>query len=416
MAAVEHEEIAQPSFAFISAIAGEDTHLHPSEDAFAFARKELDAIRLREQDDAAQIVELNLIRKLADDIEDDYKKRDLALPTVFILYSAGVDVPSDIVQQFIYGTEPIEQLPKADIAGHLGVAGAIKLNEKHTAMVFNGRAHPFSGVGKRYAEMVYARQLNTVKELMRRQRERGIQSAVITTYLTGVDETSPLKKGDLGVVIDHTELAGGRAALSAGSGPRNYLDRFIGEQFESKLGRSSDSLLTQLFSKLSSARGIIVGPAGALGTPGTTSYQGALDRGVGLSAFESAKVKLNEIAERIFGTPLDTSLFFDMSLSFEIDVLRQVILRKQLVGIEEYTEEDFPAIFVVIPTDVVGAESEKIDHAQVVAEARRQGKRNGDLIREFATSLSTQLDSMHPVSTPPSWVDNRFSLDALLPK
>ncbi len=416
MAAIsEQSRIEQPSLDFIAAVAGSDARLHPGEDAFAFARNELDAQRIREQDDAAQIVELNIIRKTADDIESEFAEKKLHLPNVFILYSAGVDVPDDIVEKYVYGTGPIEQLPKADIAGHLGVAGAIKLDTHHTAMVFNGRAHPFSGVGLRYAEMIYARPLNVIKELMRRQRERGIQSAVITTYLTGVDEFSPLGKGDMGIVVDHTELAGGRSALSAGAGPRNFLDKFLGERFQPKTGRASNIELAKLFIDHANALDTHVGAAAAVGTPGTTSYQSIFDRGIALAGFERLRDRFNAMAETIFGKNAVASLFYDMSLSFEVDVLKQMVVRTNTETDDEYVEDDFPTLFVVVPTDIVGAESEKVDHAAVVREARRHGEKNGNIVRRFAADICSRLNELQSLQRIPDWVDPRFSLHALLP-
>ncbi len=415
MAAQSHKEVEQPSPAFISAIAGPNPDVHPGEAAFAFARKELDAVLMREQDDAAQIVELNLIRKTADDIEAEFTEKGLDLPNIFILYSAGVDVPDDIVEKYMYGTGPIEQLPKADIAGHLGIAGAIQLDTQHTAMVFNGRAHPFSGVGQRYAEMIYARPLNVIKELMRRQRERGIQSAVITTYLTGVDELSPLGKGDLGIVVDHTEFGGGRSALSAGAGPRNFLDKFIGERFQPKVGRASHVDLAKVLTDQAKSMGIRVGAAAAIGTPGTTSYQSVFDRAISLAGFDRLKERFDSLAEKIFGEGAIASLFFDMSLSFEVDVLKQTVVRTNTETQVQYAEEDFPTLFVVVPTDTVGAESDVVDHNEVVKEARRQGKRNGELIRNVATALSSQVQMLQPIGKLPDWVDPRFSLKSLLP-
>jgi hypothetical protein len=403
-----------PSDDFVHAVTGNDVPVDP--DMFHAIHIELNAGRQRELNNAAQIQELFLIKTSADRIEDEFKRKNLPLPTVFTYYTAGFTAPLDATPIAAYGQGPLEHFQPADIGGHLGLASALRLDAKHSAMLFMGRAHPYAGVGQKFAELTYARPFNVIKELMRRQRENGKQSVAIFTYLTGVDETSPLTPGDLGIIIDHTELAGGRAGLSAGAGPRNILDSFIGERFQPKLNRASDSKLAKQFYDIAAKKGIHVGTATAIGTPGTTSYQSHIDRGLALSAFNTVKDDLNAMTQQIVIGAQPVSLFYDMALSFEIDVIRQTIARNDTDGKNHYVEQDFPALFLALPTDIVGSGSADVDHAAVVVEAFRHGDRNGKAIRMFMERAASSVDAMHPLHQLPQWVHPSFSLSGLLPQ
>lgn len=412
------EETLIPSAAFTAAVTGrKEEDGNPLRPEFLHRiAPELDARNLWELSQAAQVQELFLIKTQADMIEEEHNRLGIPLPTVFVYYTAGFDGPEDAVYLGTYGDKkgPLPYFQPADIGGHAGQAKSLPIDEKQSALLFFGRAHPYSGIGQAFAELNYARPFNVIKELARRQRERGQECAIVCTYLTGVDEESPLRPGDLGIVIDHTEAAGGRAGLSAGAGPRNLLDPLIGERFQPKLGRASDGSLAKLFFELASERDIRVGPAAALGTVGTTSYQGELDRGFALAAFSHVAHHLDAQAKEMFESPLVTSLFYDMGLSFEADVIRQTIARHHVNGDDHYFEPDFPLLLIALPTDIVGSGSADVDHAAVVAEAFRHGARNGELIYEFVHRVANQLRQVE-IAPPPEWVRPDFSLASLLP-
>ena len=362
---------------------------------------------LAQRDETAQLIEILHIQESADRIEEAFKEKDLPTPTLFVFYTAGFTAPDSAIELGKYGEDgPFEHFPKADIGGHSGKGSAIALGRGHSALLFEGRSHTYGGVGKEYAEMLYSRPLAVVRELMRRGRERGVESAVILTYLTGVDEDSPLKPGDLGVVIDHLELSGGRAGLSPGAGPHDILDRMTGNRFEPKAGRASDRPITQLFTKLARDRGIRVGGVLAVGTMGTTSYQGIGERALALTLFDRAKaIGLTALTEELFGEGEVPSLFYDMALSFDVDTVRQVIQKTHVDDpAQTYTEPDFSLLVVVLPTDSVGEGSGTVDHGKVVASALATGERNGALIAELLTTLTNDPSVLPPVSPPPAWV------------
>ena len=397
-----------PSDTLIGAITGSPTAIRP--EALDFARRELDAHIQTEQDDAAQIVDMLIVEETADRVEEYYRELGIPLPTVFIVYTAGFEPPKNIVQPVRYGKGMLKHILPSDIEGHTGMAGALKFDEKHSGMAFVGRAHPYAGAGRRYAEMEYARMLNTVKELARRQRDRGIQSAVILTYLVGADDSTALQKKDIGVVIDVIEMAGGRAGLSAGGGPRNILDTYYGSRFQARLGRASDAILARTFFDLAKKRGITVGAAAAVGTPGTTNFQSLMDRGLGLAPFERMQHNLDSMARKIFGRGQTASLLFDMAMAFEADVMKQTISRPIPGEAKPFVEQDIPLLILGLPTDMVGRDSADVSHNMVVEEATQQGNPNGDLVLEFATKIAQDLTITHPLQEIPIGVDPGFSL------
>jgi len=414
------QAIEIPSAAFTAAVTGrnaEDGNSLRAEFLHHVA-PELDPHFQWEKAQAAQVQELHLIRTQADLIEQEFTGRGLPFPNVFVYYTAGFNAPSSVQNLGVYGEEngPFQFFQPADISGHLGNAAALPVSEEDSALLFFGRAHPYSGVGQQFAELTYARPFNVIKELMRRQRERGKQSAVILTYLTGVDETSPLRPGDLGIIIDHTEAAGGRAGLSAGAGPRNLLDRFLGERFQPKLGRASDTHLAREFYKIALESDVHVGPVATIGTFGTTSYQGQLDRGLALAGFHEVEDVLNDQADLTLQVNVPVSLFYDMALSFEADVLRQTIVRHHTNGRNHWFEQDFPILQVALPTDIVGSGSADVDHAAIVAEAFKHGARNGKLIFDLVHQISPALNETHPLTDIPAWVNSAMSLGNLLPQ
>ncbi len=394
---------------FAQAVLGPDAVL-PAADAFDAASRELDANFQDEIKTAAQLQELHLVRETADLIEADFNNRGIALPNVFVVYTAGFEAPNDATEIAPYGTGPLQNLLHADIGGHMGVAGALKIDNTHTAMIFNGRAHAYSGVGDKFGEMLYGRPLNVIKELMRRQRERGKQCAVILTYLTGADETTELQKGDIGVAVSYTERAGGRGVLAAGAGPHDIWDKVEGIRFQPKLRRGSDTVLAKKLKWFADIFAIKVGAVAAVGTADTPKFQDPMDQADGQVLFERARAKLDTLAVETLGEGSKASLLFDMAVAFDVNMLRMLQLREQLDGHEKYGEQEFPLLILGLPTDIVGVESEDVGHDAVVEEAKKHGGDNGELVRALIEEISKTIDQTHPLAIPPSWVFPKFSI------
>ncbi len=373
----------------------------------------------RRLDTLAQAMEMVFIRDAADLIEGAFRQRGLTPPTVFTFLTGGIHPPAESELLGTYGDPKgyLRGFLQADIGGHLGQAYALGLGPDQSALYFAGRAHPYSGVGKPFAEMEYARPLNVVKEIVRRGRERGQESMVVLTYLTGVSENSPVKPGGLGIVVDYTERAGGRAGLSAGSGPHYILDETVGARFQLKMGRGSDQQLAQLFFDLSRRDGIDIGFAVAVGTQNTTSFQGYLDVGGAETMFQAARAHgLDEYVQKTYGRNARLSLFYDMSLAFEADLLRQIIIRTNPANPgEDFVEADIPLLIVVFPTDSVGKGSLTVSHATVIRESMSKAPRNQALLEKYTRGMILNLPTTHPVPQVPDWV-GPLPLARILPR
>lgn len=452
-------------------------------------QRELNPQNYQEHNLALQVAEIYNIRKTADRIEQLLAERDLPLPSVYTLHTAGFDFPfenpvvlgrlapngildeseRDHRNRFAqYGQDaPFELIPQPDILGHAGEVAVAQIDGKHTAMSFLGRDHPYEEAYDPIAPFENARKIRIIKELIRRQRERGENPIAITTYLSGVVEGHPLKPGDIGVIFDDNELGHG---THPGLGHRAILDKFLGSRFQPKAGRDSNMELAQAFYKQAQEfkappgrtdiedGPVPVGSVAIMGTPSATEFEGFLDTGLGISAFEIArKIGLDELVKRFYPEQTSSSfikdmlyplirqkigerliritqdnrfkgrareiykyrkhapsLVFGMSNTAELAQLREVINKPDPEpSMEDHIirEADFPFLALTLITDSVGKGSFNIDHNQVVGNALATSPRNTLLLKQFIEAV-TRGQIKVPQPTHPSYA--KFSLKETL--
>lgn len=342
--------------------------------AYREITSQLSPVYLAEHRLVTQAAEITLISGDADGIEKLFKKKNLAMPSAYAIFTAGYELPENAILLGKYGEGAFEGFPSPAIQGHAGEVYAVQ-DEDKTIMILKGRAHPNEWTGETYGNMIVAHPLRVVQELIRRQRaNEGVNPPVVLTYLTGVAEGYAMKPGDLGVIIDDAE---GTNIVHPEHGAIELLEQYVGPHFQPKMGRASDAELAKTLQTVGGEQGVEIFPATAYGTPGTTEFQSWLEAAWGVLMFEQAKrMGLGAYARSIFGMngELKLSPLFDMGILFELATLRQTF----------FGEADIRKIAVGLATDGVGGpQSLTINHGEVVANALATGKRNSGLIMDL---------------------------------
>ncbi len=330
-----------------------------------------------------QMREVAAITQGADAIETHYSRLGIPLPNTVHLFTAGFNSPEGAQIIGACGDEVFAGFPPPDIYGHAGTISA--LGDK---TFMNGRAHPNEWTGYEDGPMIVARPLQTWKEIARRQRARGFDPLFVLTYLVGVREDSSLKPGDVGLIIDDTELSN---TVHPGHGPRGILDTYTGSHFQPKAGRASNLELAKRYSQFALDNGYgNMYPAAACGTPGTTEYQSFLEVGLLDAALEKARAgNLGIVAKQVFGDagPEKLSLLYDMGITAELATMRQTF----------EGEEDFKVLALGLATDAVGGEqSLVVDHNAVVGAAFAAGAAHRDMLLRFGDSYDPRLPRPMP--------------------
>lgn len=373
-----------------------------------------------------QITELYNINRTADRIEELFRRKNLPLPKVYALHTAGLPPPfkGDILGNYAED-QPFELLPPTDILGHEGLVKVSEISPGSTYLSFEGRAHPYEWQGSPAGMLIVARQLNIIKELIRRQREKGENPVVILSYLSGVMEGSPLKPGDLGVIIDDSNLG---PTFHPGFGPHSVLEKFLGSRFQNKAGRNNLTLAGE-FCKLAQSKGIHAGSATIVGTPGETEYQSFFEMELAQASMRLAKkMGLDDLAGAVYPRrkPADwmryiftrslrePSLLFGMGNTFELATMRQIQVRTNPENTENpYIESDIPVLPIALITDSVGKGSQKVSHEKIVAEAFATASRNAELLKDFVHALiNGDIKIPLPNRLPPS--ERPFSLQGTI--
>ena len=239
---------------------------------------------------------------------------------------------------------------------------------------FIGRPHSIEWATDNFASMILAHNERVKKELARRQRARGIEPVIISTYLTGADKQSGIQPGQVAIAIDDSESTNNNPP---GSGPHAYFDQTIEERFQPKAGRTSDPNLVRMFFNLAKQQGKIVHPAVVVGTPGAPEYQSLWEIGLLRAGFDQAKWM--DLTREVVGYDLPpVGLFYGMGISAEAAVWRGI-----LPG-----EPDFRVLHLVLGTDEVGGQqSLRINHRRVFLEALMHARPYRDLIFQMIGSM-----------------------------
>lgn len=322
-----------------------------------------------------QLSELYLIRQTADRIETLLNSKGYKLPSVYMLNTAGIRYPFKSELLGHYQTDPpFELFPATDTAGHPGEVAIAKIDDQNSILSFTGRAHPYEWLKHPYGNMIAARPLRVVKELMRRQRERGKNPILIDTFLAGVYEGHPLEKGDLAIIVDDSELGNN---THPGLGQRALLDEWLGSRFQPKMERSGSRELMQGFYRTARGLGFNSAPAVAVGTPGDPEFENYFELALALNTFDRAKsLGLDTYIKKTFEDPQaveDTALIFGMGISADLAVVREAFPG----------ETDFPFLALALISDKVGQESIHTTHNSNVSAARSYQDQNTALLKQF---------------------------------
>ncbi len=320
----------------------------------------------------------------ADAIEKYFLKRNMSLPLLYNLCTMGLTPPDETEKIGDYGKGNFYGFVPPEIKGH---EGTVSYNDG--MLFFNGRAHPNEWAGVEMGPMIVSHQLNVIKELVRRQRTKdGVDPLIVLTYVTGVREDHPLKSGDLGLILDDTELTN---IIHPGHGPRSHLDDKEGNHFQAKAGRSSNPEVAKAFLDYAKEVGYDrVFPAIAIGTPGTSEYQSFYEVALLDAGFDRVKTgNLQHLVNKVYGEGgIDKlSMLFDMGITSELATMRQRFKE----------EKEFNYVAFGLGTDLVGGEqSLLIDHDAVFAAALKEGPFHRDHILEFARRFNTKLPQKLP--------------------
>jgi hypothetical protein len=328
--------------------------------------------------------ELTSILRDADAIEKFFQSRNLPLPVLYNLCTMGFNPPNDAEKIGEYGKGIFSNFVPPEIPGHEGT-----VSYQDGMMFFYGRVHPNEWAGNEKGPMIVTHQLNVIKELIRRQRTKdGVDPLVVLTYVVGVREGHALKPGDLGLILDDTELTN---IIHPGHGPRALLDQYEGSHFQAKAGRSSNLKVAKAFVDYAKKTHYDrIFPAITVGTPGTTEYQSFFEVALLDKAFDRAcRGNLKGVVNGVFGEDGSErlSLLFDMGITSELATIRQRLKE----------EKEFNFIAFGLGTDLVGGkQSLEIDHDAVFAEAIAKGEYHRDQILNFARQFSTTLPQTLP--------------------
>jgi len=330
-----------------------------------------------------QMLEVASVLHGADAVEARYAQLQLPLPSVINLFTAGFNRPEGVVPVGTCGDTVFAGFPSPDIYGHAGTISA--LGDK---TFVNGRAHPNEWAGQEDAAMIVAHPLQVWKEIARRERAQGMDPLFVFTYLTGVREGHVLTPGDVGLILDDTELTN---VVHPGHGARSILDEYFGPHFQPKAGRASNLELARMYADYARATGYPnLYPAAVCGTPGTTEYQSFLEVGLLDPAFERARDgNLGVIARQVFGEDAarTLSLLYDMGVTAELATMRQTFP----------DEPDFRVLALGLATDSVGgSQSLVVDHNAVVGAAFAAGEVHKERLLRFEDGYNPRLTQPMP--------------------
>ena len=331
-----------------------------------------------EQRRTRQSIEIASVVGEANIIEEFYNSQNIPFPKIINLFTAGFNKPETAKQIGTYGDDNFINFPPPDISGH---PGTVSVDEDITFL--NGRAHPYEWVGNENASTIISHPLQVWKEIARRQRARGIDPLFVFTYLVGVREGQVLKPGDVGLILDDTELTN---IVHPGHGAREILDEHFGSRFQPKAGRSTNMEVAKAYVDFARKIGYKnLFPTVVCGTPGTTEYQSFFEVALLDAAFNNLKdsglsnAVINTFSKEALGK---LSLLYGMGVTAELATMRQTFPK----------EPDFRVLALGLATDSVGgSQSLVIDHEAVVKAALAAGEEHRDRLLQFEKKFDARL-------------------------
>ncbi|MDZ4229206.1 MAG: hypothetical protein U1C50_03035, partial [Patescibacteria group bacterium] len=354
---------------------------------------DLSATVLTRERALSQAIEILSISLEADAIETDLTQRKIRFPSVFSIFTAGLKPPTESSQELAkYGVYPYQGFFPAGIPGHECKISITNLTGDITMMNFMGRSiHVYESNDLKQAPIVAAHGLRLIKELARRQRSRGIDPAIILTFLTGADfEVGNINIGEIAVLMDDTEL---NNTNHSAAGAHDLLDKYDGNRFIGKAGNAGDPEIAKQFKEILGRRLFPIHWAMTVGTAGAPEFQSVFERVWAKIVFENALETelLREIIQPVFGQVWErfATLLYNMSITPELAVFRQ--LKKD--------EPRFRVLPLGLITDLVGnKDSLTIDHGVVYSSAVEKGQKYMPSIIELATKSITPFKTQKDFS------------------
>ena len=278
-----------------------------TQDEINHVARQTDSRVLRLEDEVAQVNELYLIRRIADQIEGEFRKRNMPLPTVYGLHTGKIPNPfpnAEVIGRYAED-KPLEFIPATDIFGHSGEVSVSMIDDKHSYMAWLGRGeHTYEWLRHRYGDIVASRKMNVIKELIRRQREEGKNPVIINTQLAGTAEGSPIGPGDLGIIVEDFEEG---PNLLPGIGHNAFFDKFLGSRFQPKWGRSlneANLALARKFLSITQKLNIGAGPMGIIGDAEASEFESWFNYARSINTFRTAlELGFAEFAKKVFEKP-----------------------------------------------------------------------------------------------------------------
>jgi hypothetical protein len=387
------------------------------------ATNAINPTRTRELDEAVQIVEMYNINQTANRIEKLFEERNLPPPSVFAIHSLGWEPVFDAQPIGRYGKTPFTFLPPTDIGLHDGIVTAGKIDASHSYLGLNGRSdHPYEWEGTPYGNRIAAFALEVIKELSRRENERGGHPGTILTYVVGVLDHYPLGVGDIAVMMDDAESG---TPLHPGKGSRKLTENTLeASRFQPKLYRASTTEYARAWLELCNKLNVPAGTATVWGTLGSPEYQSFQDMAMASLLFKEARrmgfldyahsvypqENFLQRAGVLFDRKKQPSPVLGMGETFELAAFRETAVHTNDKEEILATEKQFQRIAVALITDKVGAAHANTRHESFAEIANRTKKRNRTLVEEFA-----QMIVSGEIPTAPQPVDlqpHNFSLKA----
>jgi hypothetical protein len=341
----------------------------------------LNVKRLQREGERIQRLEEYSIMRDADAIEKVLGNHNLPPPKAFVYLTAGLNNPAPAYQIGVLGDKTFRGFMPTDAKGY---AGAVTVDRDK--LYFIGRSHPTEIMDKPYASMIEAHPIQVLKELARRQRankENPTDPLFVFTYLTGVREGHPMQVGDMGLILDDTEMVN---VAHPGQGRRAILDGSTGIHFEAKSGRSVHLEEAKKVVQFSREMGHQLFPAAVWGTPGAPEFQSRIEVGMLDAAYKEARAagRLDVLAEKIFGEegPENLSALFDMGITAELAGMRLL----------KTDEPEFKRIAFALATDPVGGVfSDEVSHDEVTRMAAEKGEAHQRMLMAYIDQYDPRI-------------------------
>lgn len=341
----------------------------------------LNVTRMQKRGERMQELEKYSIVRDADAIENILAQHNLPPRKAFVYLTNGFQNPPFAYQIGTLGDATFRGFAATDAQGY---SGAVTVDQDN--MYFLGRQHPTELVDQPYASMVEAHPIQVLKDLARRQRanEKDPQDPLfVFTYLTGVREGHSMQVGDMGLILDDTEMV---QVAHPGMGRRAILDASTGIHFQAKSGRSVHLEEAKNLHDFSRQMEHPLFPVAVWGTPGAPEFQSRMEVGMFDAAYKEARAagRLDVLAEKIFGEegPKKLSALFDMGITAELAGMRLLLP----------DEAEFRRVALGIATDPVGGVySDEVSHEQISAIAKKKASAHQQMLLGYINQYDPHL-------------------------